>query len=918
MAESSIATAFEHTAFSPDALLATKLYEPRLQAGFVPRRRLVDRLEAGLAGGFVLICAPAGFGKTTLLAEWVRDTPESVAWLSLDTGDNDPARFWRHIVAALDRVVAGIAERIVPLLGPSAPPAFEGLVTALINTVAARPDRVVLVLDDYHAIDAPQVHASLSFLIEHAPPGVRVVLASRSDPPLPLARLRVRGQMTELRAAELRFTPDEAATLLRAAAGADLPVPEIAIAALVTRTEGWAAGLQLAGLSLHGHSDVAGFVETFSGSHRYVLDYLTGEVLERQPTHVRDFLLETSLLERLSGPLCDALTRRADGQAMLETIERANLFLVPLDEVRGWWRYHQLFADLLRARLRQERPDSVPGLHRAAASWHEVHGDIDAAVGHALAAPDAAWAARLIERRLDALILRGEQATVERWVAALPADLVASRPRLLLAQSIMALVGLDVEAVEVPLERAERALTTVADEPFEPSVGGAASMVANLPAGIALGHSYLAFLHGDTEGALTSATRAQALLGEDEWLLSGLVRTHLGLAEWLSGRVAEAERTFGANVTQWRAAGHHFSTAWSSHQLGEVQRVQGRLGAAFETYHALREFTAPAGRPALPSAGIASVGMADLAYERGDLDAARHHATEGLELCRQLAYTQARATALSILARIRQADGEPVGALDAIREAIRLAPSPGLLNPVPTRWARLVLAQGDVGAAQHWINERGLRVDEPASYPREAELLVLVRVLLAQDQPDRCLPLLERLHALAAAQGRLSSRIEVRTLQALALAAGGDEPAALTMLAEALVLGHPQGHVRLFVDEGARMRTLLVRLNAAQRSERVVGPTIPRDYLARLLGAFDGKHAEPGATGVNDLVEPLTAREQEVLLLLATGSSNQGIADELVVTLDTVKKHVSRVLGKLGASNRTEAVVQARRLGLIK
>jgi LuxR family transcriptional regulator, maltose regulon positive regulatory protein len=393
-----------------DGLLATKLYVPRLQAGFVPRGRLVSWVGEGLARGLLLICAPAGFGKTSLLADWARGGQSPVAWLSLDTGDNDPVRFWRHVVAALDRVEPGVAGRLLPLLGPPAPRSFDGLITALINELDAQPgeSEVALVLDDYHLIEAQPVHGSLAFLLEHRPPRLQLVLASRADPPLPLARLRARGQLAELRAAELRFTRQEAAAVLREAADPDLPLPEAAVAALAARTEGWVAGLQLAGLSLRGQPDVAGFVESFSGSHRYVLDFLTEEVLDRQPDEVRAFLLGTSVLDRLSGELCDAVTGRTGSQRLLEQVERSNLFLIPLDEVRGWWRYHHLFADLLQARLREEQPGQVARLHRNAAAWYERQGLADDAIRHALAGGEMIWAARLMERHFDELFyLRG-------------------------------------------------------------------------------------------------------------------------------------------------------------------------------------------------------------------------------------------------------------------------------------------------------------------------------------------------------------------------------------------------------------------------------------------------------------------------------------------------------------------------------
>ena len=423
MAEPSTAAPRRAAMSGQDVLLATKLHVPRPQPGFVPRPRLAEALSEGLARRLILVCAPAGSGKTALLADWAPSGNRPVAWLSLDAADNDPVRFWRHTVAALDRAHPGIGERVGLLLGPPAPGSFEGLVTALINDLAAQPDdgEVLLVLDDYHLIDAQPVHASLAFLLEHLPPGLHLVLASRADPPLPLARLRAGGQLAELRTADLRFSAEEAAALLRESAGADLPAA--AVAALAARTEGWVAGLRLAALSLASQADPAGFVAAFSGSHRYVLDYLTEEVLDRQQEELRTFLLETSLLERLSGGLCDAVTGRTDSRAMLERVERAGLFLVPLDEVRDWWRYHHLFADLLRARLQQQRPGRVVSLHRAAAAWCEDHGLADDAVRHALAAGDPAWAARLVERYADAFLLRSEDATLQRWLAALPAGL---------------------------------------------------------------------------------------------------------------------------------------------------------------------------------------------------------------------------------------------------------------------------------------------------------------------------------------------------------------------------------------------------------------------------------------------------------------------------------------------------------------
>jgi LuxR family maltose regulon positive regulatory protein len=910
---------------APDVLLATKLHVPRPRPGFVARPRLTDRLTQAQGGELVLVCAPAGFGKTALLADWARGGQRPVAWLTLDDADNDPARFWRHAAAALDGIQPGVAERVAALLRGLQPASFEAVVTTLVNEFAGVAEEVTLVLDDYHLIQAPQVHQSLEFLLEHLPTSLWLVLASRADPPLPLARLRARGQLVELRERDLRFSPEEAAELLRTAVGRDLSAA--AVAALEGRTEGWAAGLQLAALSLRGHPDITAFVEGFSGSHRYVLDYLAEEVLDRQPQQLRDFLLATSVLERLSGPLCDAVTGRADSQALLEQVERANLFLLPLDEVRGWWRYHHLFADLLRARLQREQPARVPELHRAAATWSEQHGLVDDAIRHGLAAGDAVWAAWLIEQHFDALLGRGELATLQRWLAALPTELVRSRPRLCLAQTHLALGRGDVDAIERPLEDAERALAATADEPYQPSVGRAASLLANVPAGIALQRAAVAHLRGDAEQTSAFARRAQAELGEGEWMLDSAAGWYLVIAAWLDGRLAEAERVFASSIAGCRAAGEPSQAAWGYHHLGQVQRARGRLGAALGTYQAAMAMAAEPGGPALLAAAPARVGIAEVAYQRGELDAALEHATEGIALYRQLGYGLPLVAGLATLARIRHAQDDRTGALEAIAEAERVQLSPavvGLLNPVPALRARLALAHGQVADAAHWVQQRGLTPDDQPNYPREGEYLVLVRVLLAEQAPERALGLLERLHALAAIQGRTGSIIEVRALQALALDASGDQAGALGALAEALTLGAPEGYLRVFVDEGPPMAALLHQLLARRRQQRLAAAgAVPREYLARLVDALEQAGlpirppARSGTVVVAGLVEPLSARELEVLGLLAAGAPNRAIAEQLVVTPETVKKHLSHIFDKLGVANRTQAVTRARELGLL-
>ncbi|HEV3464428.1 MAG TPA: AAA family ATPase, partial [Actinomycetota bacterium] len=764
-------TPFEAAPPERDILLATKLHVPRPRPGFVPRPRLLDQLGRGTGNALTLVCAPAGFGKTSLLAEWARSSARPVAWLSLGAGDSDPARFWRYVAAALDGPRAGIAQQVAALLrGPQQPP-LEAALTVVANALAGSAEQVVLVLDDYHLIDTPAVHASLAMLLERPPPQLRLVLASRADPPLPLARLRASGQLTELRQADLRFTAEEAAALLLEATGRELPAD--ALAALEARTEGWVAGLQLAALSLEGHADPAGFVATFSGSHRYVLDYLTEQVLARQPEELVEFLLQTSVLERLSGRLCDAVCGRDDSQALLEQIERANLFLVPLDEQRRWWRYHRLFADLLQARLRQQAPGREAELHRAAAAWCEQHELGDDAIRHALAAADPEWAARLIERHLEEQILRrSEGATMARWLSALPAEVVRSRPRLCFAQALTALLRGHADEAEPLLDAAERAFAAAAEEPYEPSVGRAASILANFPAVTAVGRADLARLRGDPEREAGFARQALThLTDRDGLLLGSFVRYHLAMADWLDGRHGEAERALAEVVAERAAAGERYLAVRAGYDLGHVQQAQGRLGAALRTYHQGLELAAGPGHAPLPAAGMAHVGLAEVLYQRDELDAALRHAAAGIARCRHLAYAPPLTDGLVALAWIRQAKGDLRGARDAIDEAEEVMPDPAmvdLLNPVPAQRARLLLAHGDLAAAGRWVRGRGLDPRDRPDYPRERGYLLLARLLLAQQAPDEALELLGCLHAQAVAHEGAGSVIEVLALLALA------------------------------------------------------------------------------------------------------------------------------------------------------
>jgi LuxR family maltose regulon positive regulatory protein len=928
MAEPSTTTPSPAAAGERDVLLATKLHISRPRPDFLARPRLLERLTEATARELTLVCAPAGFGKSTLLGEWARRSRRPVAWLSLDAGDSDPARFWRYVAAALDQLRAGIGRQVAGLLQGAQQPPLEAVVTAIVNQQAAAPDEVVLVLDDYHLVEGAAVHDSLTVLLQRLPPSLRLVLASRSDPPLPLARLRARGQLAELRQRDLRFTLEETAALLEAATGLELPADSVA--ALTARTEGWVAGLQLAGLSLKGHADPAGFVAGFSGSHRYVLDYLAEEVLDRQPEPLRSFLLETSVLERLSGPLCDAVCGRSDSQELLEQAERANLFLVPLDEVRGWWRYHHLFSELLRARLQRERPDRVPELHHAAAAWCEAHGLGDDAIHHALAANDHEWVLRVVEQYITAAMARSEGATLARWLAALPAEAVRSRPRLCLLQAYRAVTDGQPEALQRWLDDAERALTASGDAAAPAPApaaqeGWAAGWLTNVPGSLAVLRAEAARLRGEPDRTIELARQALAGLPAGRHVLRSLADWNLARGHWLAGELAEAERALADIVAERVAVGQPYLALIASWDLGRVQVAQGRLRAAAATYRRALGIGVDAGPAADPAMGVAHVGLAEVLCEQDELDAALEQVTEGLKRCRQLAFPLPLSAGLATLARIRQAQGDRVGALAAIAEAVEAGPSTevvDLFNPAPVQRVQLLLADGEVEEAGRWVATRGLGADDEASHVHERELLVLARVLLAGQAPRRALGLLQRLGALAERQHRTDSLIRIRALAALTLQAAGDHGAALAELTDALALAAPEDYVRVFVDEGAPMATLLEALAAAQRQSSAAAHA-PLAYLGRLLQALQQAGVPLGrqsarAAAVPGLLDPLSERELEVLALLAAGLPNLAIAEELVITLDTVKRHVTHILAKLGAANRTQAVARARELGLLR
>ncbi|MDQ4063781.1 MAG: helix-turn-helix transcriptional regulator, partial [Actinomycetota bacterium] len=610
-------------------ILATKLYVPPPQPRIVLRPRLIERLNEGLHRRLTLVSAPAGFGKTTLLGEWLAGCGRPAAWLSLDEGDNDSTRFLSYLVAALQTIAADIGEGVLGALQSPQPPPTESSLTDLLNEIAAVEVDLVLVLDDYHMIDTKPVDDALTFLLEHLPPRMHLFIATREDPNLPLIRLRTRGQMSEVRAADLRFTPDEAAEFLKGVMGLNLSAEEIA--ALETRTEGWIAGLQLAALSMRGREDVPGFIRAFAGDNRYIVDYLVEEVLKRQPERIRSFLLQTSILDRLSGSLCDAVTGQEDGRGMLEALERGNFFVVPLDDKRQWYRYHHLFAEVLFAHLMQEQPAQIPTLHRRASEWYEHNGSAADAIRHALAAEDFDRAADLVELAVPAMRRRRQEATLLGWLKALPDELVHVRPVLSVGYAGALLQGGELEGVEDRLRDAERWLDTTADVRERPETPSAEMVVMHeeafrrLPASIAVHRAGLALARGDVPETVTYARRALDLAAEDDHFRRGAAAALLGLASWTSGDLEAAHRSYANGMAHLQMAGNISDAIGGAIALADIRIAQGRLREAMRTYEHALQLATEQGDPVMRGTADMYVGMSELHRERNDLHAATQH-----------------------------------------------------------------------------------------------------------------------------------------------------------------------------------------------------------------------------------------------------------------------------------------------------
>lgn len=919
----------------PISILQTKLYIPPPRPNLVDRSRLLNRLNAGVPGKLTLISAPAGFGKSTLISAWVADRTQPVGWLSLDEGDSDPNQFLAYFVAALQTIAPEIGKGVLALINAPQPPPIASVLTTLLNEISALSEPFILVLDDYHVVGAKPIDDALTFLLEQMPPQMHLVITTREDPPLPLARLRARAQLVEVRAAELRFTPTEAADFLNQVMGLALSTEEVE--ALETRTEGWIAGLQLAAVSMQGfqsmgNQNITQFIQSFTGSHRFVMDYLLEEVLHQQPQSLQTFLLNTAILDRMCGPLCDALLRTptATGQATLEALEQANLFIVPLDNERRWYRYHHLFAELLRQRLQQilsearhstdghseeghseegrsntnESAPSVEELHRRASHWYEEHGLELEAFHHATLANDIELAERLIEGKGMPLHFRGAIRPVLTWLDTLPTTVLDNHPSLWLAHASTLLATGQVDRTNTALLAAERVLhsrenTVGLDANDRDLIGRIAAIRATVAAGlqqrdaiIAQSEQALHYLHSDNLAFRTSTN----------W--------KLGYAYHLSGDFAAAKQAYQEAIAKSQASGNTIFAIMSFIGLADILLIDNQLSLAAENYHNAVQLY---GEQPLPSASEAYSGLAQIYYEWNDLDAAEQYAQQGCQLGWQWAKSDTPIRSEWMLARIQFARGDVAGAAAQLTRTIRFMQQSNFTRHSDDLLATqicLLLAQGNLAEAATFAESRELPLSQ-------------ARVQLAQGATDLALSLLETTRQTMITNGRADKVLRLMTLQAVALNSAGRTEDALRVLGETLAQAQHGGYIRLFVDEGKPMAQLLTHLLPQQLSGSMFYE-VDAGYLKQLLAAFStdaladtDRSGQSTTADHQPLVEPLSEREIEVLAMIADGYKNQEIADKLIISLNTVRYHTKNIYGKLSVNKRTQAVAKAQRLNLL-
>jgi LuxR family maltose regulon positive regulatory protein len=896
-------------------ILLTKLFIPENRPELVSRSHLVDQLNKGLHRKLTLISAPAGFGKTTVVTNWLHSqegddaSPFLMGWLFLDEEDNDPVRFLIYLITALNRI-QGLETEIgvgaLQMIQAPQPPAPQTILTAIINEIAIITEKIVLVLDDYHLIDSQPVHDALNFLLENLPPQLHLVITTREDPPLQISRLRTRGQLNEFRAVHLRFSTVETDEFLNQIMGLGLSTQDIAI--LEKRTEGWIAGLQLAAISMQGRTDISNFIQSFTGSHHFVIDYLVEEVLKHQPEHIRDFLLQTSILDRLTGPLCDAITNQENGQATLEMLEHSNLFIIRLDSERQWYRYHHLFADLLRQRLRQTQLDNLPDLHIRASEWFDRHGMHREAIKHSLAVKDYEKAGKLIESVGIDFMELGEHSTVVRWISSLPDKVIIRRPFLCVLQAWVMLYSGQIEIAESRLLDAENALEIQSYRDDQRDLETINGLIYS-------NRAYLAFLKGQHAQTIKCAQKALEELPENTALFRTQTGIYLGVAYRYQGQLQEAFRTYNeilpiAQQLKGRIA------VQISQNLGDLLWQMGKLNQAKDVLEKALEITEQhIGRPDMPYCGFIYVLLGRILQQRDELSEAEQIIKKGVSLCEDWNLPEITALSYLDLANIYWALGKHAEARESYQGAIDIFGDFSLWGRkyAEANKAKFEIALGNLESAEHWAQSNDITTNGDYLFHRENEYFSLIRLLIAQNKFGEAFSLAERILHINQETGNKRAELESLILLSIIKFEEGNAEVALKKLQAALKMAEPEGFFRIFVDEGPPMARLLY-----EALSRKISP----EYVQKLLAAFPNVEPEKEVMSQpivsdSEWIEPLSERELEVLQLIADGISRPEIASRLVISLNTVKTHARNIYGKLGVNNQMQAVGKARGLGLL-